>query len=254
MSDGLSYAILGRGVWARRMQAILQDVGRRVVYIERARREPRESDAAYEERITFALLESRTNIAWLCVPPGPHVESMAKAAILARMHAVAEKPWRCSRATTETLEASARGRGVQLGVHFQYCFLNEIEKCRERYYQESGLRFSGRFTVSRPNRLGIPAIENLGSHLLAMRRYAAPESHIEELLCAYDCIDERHVWIADESINFLKNREPIVQRFIRSFEAAIDGAQFPFGLSFAFRVAEDVTRWRGRQTAESRPL
>jgi predicted dehydrogenase len=174
-----------------------------------------------------------------------------EAAMAAGLHAIAEKPWLCSSAETESLAASAAQRSIRLGIHFEYCLLDEMEAWRERYLYTAGLRFGGRFAISRPGRHGIPAIVNLGSHLVAMRRYAVPQSEITELACAYDAPDERLVWIQHESVDFLENRQPIIQRFLRRFEAAIQGAELPFGIEFGLRVAEDLLRWLGPQNMES---
>lgn len=251
MCDVFSYAILGRGAWAAKMRSILKAEQRRVTVLAHTRRQATESDEAYRERLTSALSASGAQIAWLCVPPGAHVTHMMEAAIAAGVHVIAEKPWLCPAGETASLLASAEKNGIRLGVHFEYCLLDEMEGWRERYHDARGLGFGGRFAVSRPDRLGIPAIENLGCHLMAMHEYAVPHSEIEELFCAYHSADERRVWIASESVDFLENRQPVVQRFIRKFEAATEGAKFPFGIEFGSRVAESLIRWRGRQTAES---
>lgn len=250
MPDGFSYAILGRGAWALKVQSVLENEQRRVTCIAHTRREARESDEGYISRVGSALRASGAEVAWLCVPAGPHVARMMEAAMAAGLHAIAEKPWLCSSAETEWLAASAAQRSIRLGVHFQYCLLDEVEAWRERYLHTAGLRFGGRFAISRAGRHSIPAMVNLGSHLLAIRRYAVPQSEITELVCAYAAADERRVWIQGESIDFLENRQPIIQRFLTRFEAAIQGAELPFGIEFGLRVAEDLLRWLALQKME----
>jgi len=239
MPENWSYVILGRGRWARRMREILECEGRRVACIEQTRKQAAE--------LTDTMRASGAQAAWLCVPPGPHVAPMMNAAIEAGLHAIAEKPWMCSEVETQSLAGAARARGVRLGVHFEYCLLDEIESWRERFHAVRGLRFGGRFTVSHADRLGIPALENLGSHLLAIRRYASPHSELSELFCAYNSADERRVWIENESVDFLENRQPVIQRFIRKFEAPIQDAEFPLRIEFASQVAADLARWRSRR-------
>jgi hypothetical protein len=134
---------------------------------------------------------------------------------------------------TEALAAAAEKSGIRLAVHFEYCLLDEIEAWRAQYRNASRLRFGGGFAIARPGPAAVPAVQNLGSHLLAIRRYAVPNSEVLELACAYDSPDERRVWVETDSglrdeLDFLCNRQPIIQRFIRKFEAAIDGADFPF--------------------------
>ena len=251
MPERPRYAILGRGQWAGRMQSLLEGEGCGVTCVANTRREPSESEESYTARLASALRGSGAEIAWLCVTPGPHVAWMIEAAIDAGVHVIAEKPWLASASETEKLAGVAKRRGIALGVHFEYCLLDEIETWRERYQNTHGLRFGGRFTISRADRLGIPAAMNLGCHLLAMRKHAIPKSEIAELSCAYESRDERRVWVENDSIDFTHNRQPVIQRFIHRFEAAIDGAEFPFGTEFALSVAEDLLRCPVPQTAPS---
>lgn len=251
MPEQPGYAILGRGQWASRIQSILEGEQRQVTCIGNTRREPSESEESYTARLASALRGSGAQIAWLCVTPGPHVGWMMKAAIDAGVHAIVEKPWLISASETEELVRLAKRRGIVLGMHFEYCLLDEIEAWRERHQLGRGLRFGGSFAISRADRLGIPAVVNLGCHLLAIRRYAVPQSEIAELSCVYESDDERRVWVENDSVDFTDNRQPIIQRFIHRFEAAIDGAEFPFGIEFALRVAEDLLRYPAPQTAAS---
>jgi hypothetical protein len=92
-------------------------------------------------------------------------------------------------------------------------------------------------------------LQNLGSHLAAIRRHAAPRSQIAELVCAYEAPEQRRVWLDEESIDFLDNREPLIQRFVEGFEDTAE--EFPFDLDFGLAVAQDLAMYRGRQTAPS---
>ena len=244
-----SYVIVGRGRWAGRMQAILAAEERRITNIAEARQNRTESEAAYKSRLAGSFQATGAQIAWLCVPPGPHIPLMLEAAMDVGLNAVAEKPWQCSRSATEALQAHAKKTRRLLAVHYEYCLLSQVETWRKTFYPGSGLRFGGRYFLNRPDHLGIPAIENVGSHLLSIRAHAAPESTLSEILCGYERPDERSVWLEKAGtrtafLNLLENKEPIIQRFIRNFEAALDGGEFPFGLEFALRVAEDVASVR----------
>ena len=254
MSELSSYAILGRGRWATVMQAILAAESRRVVLIEDTRRRNSESEDNYISRLGELLDRSGARIAWLCVPPGPHVPAMLKASIAAGLNAVIEKPWLCSEAETESLLALAGERRLLLAVHYQYCLLDEVERWRRDFNQGAGLCFSGRFTLRRGDRLGIPALHNLGSHLLAIRAYAVPFASISEIQCGYDQPDRREVWLEAarqriSSTSFFPTREPVIQRFIGRLETALDTLDFPFDLRFARRVADDIAAYEQRWPA-----
>ena len=91
----------------------------------------------------------------------------------------------------------------------------------------------------------MPALDNLGSHLLAIRAYAAPKSSVQEIRCGYEQPDERCVWLEKRNsraafIDLLANKEPIIQRFIAKVEASLEGADLPFDLDFAQRIANET--------------
>jgi hypothetical protein len=179
---------------------------------------------------------------------------MIRAAIEAGLHVIAEKPWYGSREETQKLQSLARAKGRVIAVHFEYLVLEEVEKWRAEFYPGAGCRFGGRFFLSRSDRSGIPAIDNLGCHLLAIREYTVPSSDISEIRCAYELPDERMVWIdrGDQrlaSIDLFTHRQLIIQRFVQKVEAALDGAAFPFDLEFALRVAGELNVFKSRARA-----
>ena len=249
VADQPAYVILGRGRWAARMHSILVGENRRVVSIPETRRRGGESDAAYRSRLAEAMTASNAQIAWLCVLPGPHIPSMIDGALDAGLHVAAEKPWQGSRRVTASLLARAKSLRRLIAVHFEYCFLQEVERWRRDFYPGSGLRFGGRFFLNRPNHMGIPAIDNLGVHLLAIRAYGAPQSSVQEIRCGYEQPDERSVWLRRRNtrvafIDLLANKEPIIQRFIAKLEASLEGADFPLDLEFALKVSNDAEALR----------
>jgi predicted dehydrogenase len=249
MLDGRSYVILGRGRWARRMQYILQSEGRRVATNPEARRASGEGDAAYRSRLAEAMRASDAQIAWLSVLPGPHIPIMIEAALDAGLHVVVEKPWQSSERETASLSARAKSLQRLIAVHFEYCLLEEVERWRRDFHPGTGLRFGGHFFLSRPDHTGMPAMDNLGSHLLAIRAYAVPQSAVQEIRCGYEQPDERCVWLERPNtraafIDLLSRQEPIIQRFIAKVEASLDGRDFPLNLEFALRVSNDTQALR----------
>ncbi|HKW56326.1 MAG TPA: hypothetical protein VJN42_03130 [Candidatus Acidoferrum sp.] len=245
MPEAPAYVILGRGRWAARVQQILAVEGRRTVPLAETRQGQTEDSSAYTARLAEAMHKSCAQIAWLCVLPGPHIVLMIEAAVHAGLHVIAEKPWLCSAEITDSLKTKARAMGKLVGIHYEYCLLDAVGKWRANYDSGAGLRFAGRFFLSRKDHTGMHPMDNLGSHLLAIRAYATPRAAVQAIVCGYERPDERCVWLEKGSqhaafLNLLENREPIIQRYIQSFEAAAAGAGFPFGLDFAMRVSEDV--------------
>lgn len=254
MAEGPAYVILGRGRWAKKMQPVIAAEGRTVTAIEETRQGASESTAGYISRLSDMLEASRAQIAWLCVSPGPHVCLMIQAALEAGLSAVAEKPWYGSAADTERLRSLARARRRLVAVHFEYLVHPEVQKWNKSFHPGTGMRFGGHFFLSRHDHTGIPATDNLGSHLMAVREFAAPAAEVCELQCAYERADERIVWLEKGAnrlafIDLLKGSERIIQDFMKKVEAALDGAAFPFDLDFALRVANQLNALKARSSA-----
>jgi hypothetical protein len=249
MPSALAYAIVGQGRWGTRIHGMLGGEGKRVRFVPGTRQGADENADDYSSRMAEGFLRSGAQVAWLCVPPGRHVVLLIRAAIAAGLHLIVEKPWIYSSAETEALLDAARRANVQTAVDFEYCFLDEVGKWREEFFERADLRFGGKFHVAAADHAGIPALQNLGSHLLAMREFAAPRSLVSGVSCAYEAVNERKVWLEAGSgvrvaeIDFFGSKEPIVQRFLARFEASVQGredASFPFDFSFGGRVKEQL--------------
>jgi Oxidoreductase family, NAD-binding Rossmann fold len=251
MTESPSYVIAGRGRWAARMKAILEGEGHRTTTLPDSRRAAAEDESSYRQRLYSSFSNSNAQIVWLCIPPGNHIPVVMEAAIQAGLHIVVEKPWFCSPEETGLLEALAKPRHLLLAIHYEYCLIEQVETWRREWHGGGGLQFHGRMKVNRPSNTGLPALENLGSHLFSIHEYSVPDSQIVEMECGYEQTDERRVWLAKKDhvvteIDLLANKEPIIQRFIARVEAAIRGEHFPFDLQFALRIAERISLWRQR--------
>jgi len=254
MARAPAYIILGRGRWAQRMRPIIVGENRTVATIEETRQWPSESESAYVGRLAETMRASAAQIAWLCVIPGPHVTRMIQAALEAGLHVIVEKPWYGSTEDTRRLQALSHAQRGLLAVHFEYLVLETIENWREKFHPGAGLRFGGHFLLSRADRSDVPAIDNLGCHLLAIRELAVPASEISEIQCAYERPDERLVWIEKagqriSSIDLFQGSQRIIQDFMKKVETALDGAAFPYDLEFALQVANQLRACKAQRSA-----
>ena len=245
MDKSLSYIVAGRGRWGTRIHAMLLGEGRRVEFAEGIHRQPEESSNQYTARLTELFSTSSAQIAWLCVPTGPHVAPLCAAALATGLHLIVEKPWLCSPEETAELSALAQSKNLVTGVHFEYCMLSEIERWRREYQHSEIMEFSGIFTLHRGDHLSLPPMQNLGSHLLSIRKYAVPHAKVAAIQCDYQSTDARSVWLDAPgrrvaTIDFLGSKEPIVQRYVSRFEASLNGSPFPFDFKFARCVSDEI--------------
>lgn len=247
MADRPSYAILGRGRWGTRVRAMLEAQSRRCVAVEQVRRREGERADHYAIRMGEELRAAGVEFAWLSLPPGDHVPLLVRAALDAGLHVIAEKPWSYSREESDVVLAARVAGGRLVAIDFEYCLLDGVRLWRSKYGDTDGLVFGGRFVVQGPDRLGIAAMDNLGSHLLAIREYATPRAAIGEIRCAYLGSPERRIWLDGPGgrvaeIDFAASPEPILQRFVAAVEQARDAGEVAFDIPFAQRVAASVER------------
>jgi len=246
--DVLAYAVVGRGRWATRMAGVLSGEGRVVRGVPEARRRPGEDADDYAARLGSALRGSGAGVAWICVPPGPHIAPLVGAALTSGLHVVVEKPWMCTPGETAALATLAQQSGRVVGVDYEYCLLDGVARWREHHGPGAGLRFGGTFDVAVADHLGLAPLWNLGSHLLAIKEYAVPAATVGEIRCGYGRPPERLAWVADgarDVVDFGDHGEPIIQRFVSLFEEAVGAggqgeAAFPLDLAFAGRVGAAV--------------
>jgi hypothetical protein len=243
--DKPSYLILGRGRWAGLIHNVLIQGERRVTRLEESRMRPDELESGYRARLTGEMAASGANIVWMCIPFGRWVPAIAAAALDCGLDVIAECPWLCPPEVSDSLLAVALKNRRLLGVHYEYCLLDEVHAWRNSFAGGKDCTFNGVFEISRAGRHGAVAELQLGSHLMAIRQYAVPEAGIGEVRCRFGGRDRRVVWLEREgervsTIDFQTNRQPIIQRFIQAFESGREGAGFHFGLEFAIQVAAEA--------------
>jgi hypothetical protein len=244
-ADHAAYAVVGTGRWGTRVASMLEATERRVITTSAPRAEAGTDDDELLARATDAFTTLGVDAAWLCVPPGPHVPPLARAALAAGLHVVVEKPWNYGPDATHAVSTLAAARGLTVAVDFEYCLLDGVRRWRDEAFADDALTFGGRFVVPGDDRLGISALDNLGGHLVAIRQYAAPQAAIATVDCAYGGDPAREVWLDRAgtrvaTLDFLRSDEPILQRVAAAFEHAWSGAPCALDLELAAGVDREV--------------
>jgi hypothetical protein len=243
----LSYAVLGRGRWGKRVFEMLREASREVTLLDVSRPKDVNDLDEYRRRIEDAVLglSCRVNVIWAAVPPGQQ-DLIVRTLLALGKHVIVEKPWMCGEEASAGLTAEAKKRGLKVGVNYQFCFLDGIRDILTRTGPGGeGATFSGEFTISRENRLSIPPLYNFGSHLMAVRCLYFPKSSLGDIKTGYERPDRRVISVVFQGkkydIDFLDNKEPLLQRLIEQFESAVlDNEDFPVDLTLAALVYREL--------------
>ncbi len=244
------YIVVGQGRWGSQVSNILKKCGCKTSACPISRPGKDENLESYREKAhaIFKKAASNADIVWLAIPP-PNQALLADAALDAGLHVVAEKPWTSPQAISKQLAIKAQAKGLLFGVHYQYCLLNSAQLLSAKLHgpEDVAQSFSGRFTISKKNRLGLSALENLGSHLLAIRQFHFPKSSLGQIVVAYDAKNCRYFELKTPKkthrVNFLDCKQPLVQEFISMFEECLNTEKdFPLNLQFAQLVQQDMQK------------
>jgi hypothetical protein len=169
-----AYLVVGRGRWAALIREILLKINRHTTILAETRLTSGEPNVAYQKRLERAMTSSGAAIVWLCVPFGPWILTMATAAMNAGLDVVAECPWLLPEKDSETLSQLQQKAQRVLGVHYEYCLLDQVQGWRQEFGGGESCTFNGIFELARAGRHALAAELQLGSHLLAIQRYAVP--------------------------------------------------------------------------------
>lgn len=241
------YAIIGSGRWGGRMALLLQERGNSAELVKLPYRDQSKSEIAKSRAIIEALEQavSTVDIVWLALPPGEHQTLLAEAALSLGKNVIVEKPWRLSSEEADRFTTMIIERGLQIGIHFQYCFLDRLVELSRDSNAGDACTFNGTFTISGPDRLAIPPVYNLGSHIVAIWLRHFPKSRLSNVTASYDSLDSREIALVSDTENkrysFLSSDEPIIQRFLTDFEKSIrDNSVFSLGPQFCRNVNEAI--------------
>jgi hypothetical protein len=183
---------------------------------------------------------------WLAIPPIDQ-EVFVEIILGFHKHVIVEKPWMCNEQTTLKLIDFAKTVDRQVAVHYQYCYLDAFKRLPfQTDYPIGEITFQGEFSISRENRLSIPAIYNMGSHLVAIKELFCPEASVSDINTGYNTEDKRLVRFESQSqhyeVDFSCNDEPLIQRFMQDFESHVNASrEFPLNLQFSLRVNQQLT-------------
>lgn len=253
------YAVVGNGKWGAQISEILLKQNKEVESLDISRRKKNITKKKYKEYV-FKLLEERAgdlDIIWLAVSPGDQ-DVLIRCALDVGCNVVVEKPLMINYEQTLEIMNYAKSLNLQVAMHYQYCFLENIleiqKKIQESYVDK--LTFSAEFLIPRENRLGIPAVYNLGSHLLAIKCFHFPTAKTKYINTGYKSLESRLIKVKSMEkeyiLNFLNNSEPIVQRFIESFEAAlVSSTIFPINLELELKISFEINELSSIKKNES---
>lgn len=251
-----AYTIVGEGRWGQKIAEILARRASPVTIIrlpDQYRGAATGSAAASERRDFIAAATSAVDVVWVAVRPGDDQIAIVSDALESGKNVIVEKPWLATPGQSAALQAVAKKSGLITGVHFQFCYAARVEELSRQYKDCRNVRFSGNFSISRDNRLDIPADLNLGIHLHAIRQACFPDAAPGRIESAYGATERRDFSLKTDDgeiiVDLLETGEPLVDRFINSFEEALsEGGPFALDLALGTLVLDSVMRQRETET------
>ena len=235
--------MIGGGRWGSTIKNVLSTTTEGVITFDISRRAENESRESYADNIKKCLQSEidKVDVVWLAIPPVDQ-EIFVEIILGFHKHVIVEKPWMCDERITLKLIDYAKTVNKQVAVHYQYCYLDAFKHLPFRSGVPMGeVFFQGEFCISRENRLSIPAIYNMGSHLFAIKELFCPEASVSGINTGYNMRDKRLVRFESKDqhfeVDFYGNDEPLIQRFIQDFESHVsDSREFPLNLELSLSI------------------
>ncbi len=243
----LKYGVIGSGRWGSVIKKILSTGSEMVISFDISRRHKSETRKNYKNNIKRYLQRNieQVDVIWIAVPPKDQ-DILIESVLDYGKHVIVEKPWMCDQMVTSELVNHAKFVDRQVAVHYQYCYLDALKHVPFALHNsQDGMYFWGEFCISRSNRLSIPAIYNLGTHLLAIKELYFPDAFIKGIHTGYNMLDKRRIRIQSTTqcyeIDFQNNNEPLIQRFIFDFENHLNSKkEFPLNLMFSLNINKEL--------------
>ena len=248
------FLILGKGRWGVTIKETVLRLGYEATSLGGLRKREKESWNDYSVRWSALLSSLDAEVIWIATPPGPHVIILSKSILLAGKNLIIEKPWVYSTAEMEELEKLALQKNLRVAINYQYVYLSDFKKLKRDW----GKRFDDckyvdlEFQISRGERRDISIYENLASHLLSLHLCFFQYCGVRSIYLGSGSTDNRSVSFFNSSnellhkIDFTKNSEPILERFILEYLRSITNKSICIpDLKFAMQIYENLEIYKG---------
>lgn len=246
----LNYALIGNGRWGKKLLNILKNFNREVIQVNFSRRSSSQSETNYRKKVVEAIYNAPKHLdtAWIAVPPGDQYV-LVDVALERGWNVIIEKPLDIKSEKIKLLDRKAKKFSLQIGIHYQYCYLDIFNKLSLDLDFKKYTQFSGKFNVENQNILDIDPLSNLASHLFAIKLLHFPFASIKNIETSYNSPADRSILlqtkIKNYNINFTENSEPLIQRFILDFEKSINlHYLFKLNLNFALLVNKELDHFK----------
>lgn len=257
MTLPVHFVIVGAGRWGSILEKFMMRTKRSYSSVslsrdvlgfeERLRRElPRRLAACYKKNYV--------NVVWAATAPINQYH-IADIAFFSGFDVILEKPWLLSEDQEGRLALAQVKAEKFISVNYQYCFLSILSRISDISCRGDGGVFKGSFRTPTTDRFGVGAMENLGSHFVAVYLKHFSSARLERIEAAYDSVVISRqielslpVFGARFIIDFLQKSEDILSKYIQDVEACLVNRTCPsIDLDMAVRVRKVVDSLREQQ-------
>ena len=164
--------------------------------------------------------KNKCNVRWLAISPNKKIQfDVVKECIENNFNLVIEKPWLVGKKKTMFLIKLQKKYKVQVGFNFEYLYLNFLKKINKYSFDKKSSVLLN-FHVKN-DKLKKTHFNELGSHLLAIKKYYFKNNKQIKISTGFKK-NLRSITLDknknnEKNLDFTKNKEPLIQRFIKDY-------------------------------------
>lgn len=233
-----TYLVIGNN-WGRKIYQILIKLKKKALFKTISYTD--QNLEKYLYRLNKIISSTKADIIWLAIPPKNQFEVL-KIVIENNKIPIIEKPLFLEKKQIYKISNLLKKNKISNAVHFEFCYLKGISS---KFKNIEHIDFD--FHNINKNRYGVSSKFELGSHLMAIKLLFFSNVKNFNIRTSFRIKNLRNIKIISkyktDKIDFLNNKENIIQMFINDFERHIkQQIKFKLDINFGYKVTNELKK------------